>query len=496
MALRCLQCFQRLHGKRRQVHQARLPPHLPRAEGAWAFPQGAHARLGAHLDAFCPRVLQEGVVELIHRDEELLEELQEDAGGSGGPGPYDFPESRPALLFLIDQCATAEFLAAATAAAASVIEAASAETVCGVAAFGADLDLYDLRPANPLLRRVQLSTDTDPNAPPCASVDIADVLPLEAVLRPLGRARSQALQVLDSLRPSATPQGSRSFGAAIQAVLRLIGANGSELQIPLAPEAAPRALPGFVPPPGAAEAGAVPVLAPQHATISLLGLRLMIFLAGAPDMGRGAAQPGGPVAGVGDTLEGAFAAMRVQGAAAGVSVPIPAGVSAEAFARSGSQAGSSAPQIDPAAKAFFEDAGFAAAAVGASVDLFIVPQPGALAGASCLAPLASRSGGSLLLYPAASSSDALAPDVFRRAQTRRAVNCMLRVRTPRELHVGRTFGPLLPDPQFEDLYHMGCCDPHQTVGFDFEFDSSEGFSSRVGMGSMGTPCVQVAFAYT
>lgn len=69
---------------------------------------------------------------------------------------------------------------------------------------------------------------------------------------------------------------------------------------------------------------------------------------------------------------------------------------------------------------------------------------------------------------------------------------LLRLRTSPEFKVVRSYGHLFPDDQYDNLYHIISCDPHDSFAFDFEFTSSDGFEVHGG----GPPFVQMVFQYT
>jgi hypothetical protein len=68
----------------------------------------------------------------------------------------------------------------------------------------------------------------------------------------------------------------------------------------------------------------------------------------------------------------------------------------------------------------------------------------------------------------------------------------LRLRTSTEFKPGNSFGHFFPDPQYENLQHIICCDSYATYAYDFEFADNTGFSRHSGE----QPVVQIAFQYT
>jgi len=82
--------------------------------------------------------------------------------------------------------------------------------------------------------------------------------------------------------------------------------------------------------------------------------------------------------------------------------------------------------------------------------------------------------------------------MFRMLNRPYAFNCVLRLRTSTEFKPGNSFGHFFPDPQYENLQHIICCDSYATYAYDFEFADNTGFSRHSGE----QPVVQIAFQYT
>lgn len=105
--------------------------------------------------------------------------------------------------------------------------------------------------------------------------------------------------------------------------------------------------------------------------------------------------------------------------------------------------------------------------------------------------LSIESGGSLFLYPNTEDST-LPQDMYRMLSRPYAFNCVLRLRTSSEFKVGHSYGHFFPDPQYENVQHIICCDSYATYAYDFEFAKIEGFSRH----ASEPPMLQVAFQYT
>lgn len=465
--------------------------------------------------------LREGAVELIHHegDEEEDEDAEhDDPDSDSGPGADAFPETRPTVLFLIDAASPSEYLATVASAVAAALDASHPGSLVGIASFGHALDVYDMRTGASL--RVPLSDDADPTTSPYAQFDLADTWPLEALLQPVRSCKESVLRALDAMAlaatrpPAAAPR--RNFGAALQALLQFVGAHG--LQCSVAPLEGDTAAPTVAAPAtGAASFAPPPVMGMNRGpeagpptltrVVSISGLRLFAFLSAPPAEGRGAVRLSSGSRPV-DDLTQKMAGLGGVGRPGFPPIPPPpppppasaAPADAIAIELPGALAGglSSAPgssfELDRRSRAFYEEAGMAASALGASIDLFVHPASG-FSGVEALAPLATTTGGSVFVYPDATEGT-VAQDVLLRLATRRAIGCMLRLRTSTEFRVGRAYGHFVPDEELEDLHHIGACDPHASFAFDFEFATGDGFANRVGLGSVGSPCVQMAFAYS
>ncbi|KAL0460046.1 UNVERIFIED_CONTAM: hypothetical protein Slati_0631800 [Sesamum latifolium] len=68
-----------------------------------------------------------------------------------------------------------------------------------------------------------------------------------------------------------------------------------------------------------------------------------------------------------------------------------------------------------------------------------------------------------------------------------AFNCVLRLRK-----LGHLFGHFFPDPLYENVQHIICCDSFTTYAYDFDFVNDVGFSRH----GRKHPILQIAFQYT
>lgn len=81
--------------------------------------------------------------------------------------------------------------------------------------------------------------------------------------------------------------------------------------------------------------------------------------------------------------------------------------------------------------------------------------------------------------------------MYRMLSRSYAFGCILRLRTSSEFKIGYSYGHFFPDPQYESVQHIICCDPFATYAYDFEFANSSGFSRHT-----EPPVLQVAFQYS
>jgi hypothetical protein len=56
----------------------------------------------------------------------------------------------------------------------------------------------------------------------------------------------------------------------------------------------------------------------------------------------------------------------------------------------------------------------------------------------------------------------------------------------------QTWSLTRPDPQYDNVQHIICCDTYATYAYDFDFENNNGFSRN----SNASPVLQFAFQYT
>jgi len=80
----------------------------------------------------------------------------------------------------------------------------------------------------------------------------------------------------------------------------------------------------------------------------------------------------------------------------------------------------------------------------------------------------------VVLYDNLENSN-LPQDIFRQYSGSLAFRGLFRCRTSTGFRASHSYGHLLPDANYENLYHLAGCDPFKSFTFDFEFTSSSGF---------------------
>lgn len=126
---------------------------------------------------------------------------------------------------------------------------------------------------------------------------------------------------------------------------------------------------------------------------------------------------------------------------------------------------------------------------GVCVDIFAVTNE--YTDLASLKFLSVESGGSLYFYSNADDST-LPQDMYRMLSRPYAFGCVLRLRTSSEFKTGHSYGHFFPDPQYENVQHIICCDSYATYAYDFEFEDTKGFARH----GSEPPIIQIAFQYT
>nr|KYP68724.1 Protein transport protein SEC24 [Cajanus cajan] len=137
---------------------------------------------------------------------------------------------------------------------------------------------------------------------------------------------------------------------------------------------------------------------------------------------------------------------------------------------------------------FYKDLAAVAVQAGVCVDIFAVTNE--YTDLASLKFLSIESGGSLFLYTSTEDST-LPQDMYRMLSRPYAFGCVLRLRTSTEFKPGNSYGHFFPDPQYENVQHIICCDSYATYAYDFVFENNVGFSRS----KSDVPTIQIAFQY-
>ncbi|GAB2285548.1 Protein transport protein S23 D [Dionaea muscipula] len=259
-------------------------------------------------------------------------------------------------------------------------------------------------------------------------IDLEDVMPLLSFLAPVETCKEKIASALETLRPTTSWERTTAAGQGLDGAL--LGGRGF----------------------GATMEALFNYLGSEYGNTFALA-RVFAFLSGAPDYGAGQL----------DT--------RRYG---------------EQYASKGEDADRA---LLPEQTPFYKELAAVAVQAGVCVDIFAVTNE--YTDLASLKFLSIESGGSLFLYPSTEDST-LPQDMYRMLSRPYAFNCVLRLRTSTEFKIGHSYGHFFPDPQYEDVQHIICCDSYVTYAYDFEFAKVEGFSRH----TSEPPVVQMAFQYT
>ncbi|PON65445.1 Sec23/Sec [Parasponia andersonii] len=260
------------------------------------------------------------------------------------------------------------------------------------------------------------------------SVELEDVMPLLQFLAPVETCKDRIASALETLRPTTSWERTAAAGQGLDGVL--MGGRGF----------------------GVAMEALFNYLGSEYGNTFALA-RIFTFLSGPPDYGAGQL----------DT--------RRYG---------------EQYASKGEDADRA---LLPEQTPFYKDLATVAVQAGVCVDIFAVTNE--YTDLASLKFLSIESGGSLFLY--SSTDDSTLPqDIYRMLSRPYAFNCILRLRTSSEFKPGHSYGHFFPDPQYENVQHIICCDSYATYAYDFEFAGADGFSRH----TSEPPVVQIVFQYT
>ncbi|KAK9079171.1 hypothetical protein SSX86_000841 [Deinandra increscens subsp. villosa] len=261
-------------------------------------------------------------------------------------------------------------------------------------------------------------------------VELEDAMPLFSFLAPVETCKDRIASALETLRPTSSWEGTGG-GQELESLDRiLLGGRGF----------------------GLAMETLISYLGSEHGNTYALA-RIFTFLSGPPDYGPGQL----------DT--------RRYG---------------EQYASRGEDAELA---LLPEQTPFYKDLAAVAVQAGVCIDIFAVTNE--YTDLASLKFLSIDSGGSLFLYPNTDDST-LPQDMYRMLSRPYAFNCVMRLRTSTEFKTGNSYGHFFPDPQYENVQHIICCDSYATYAYDFDFANTYGFARHTNE----LPMLQLAFQYT
>ncbi|RCV17511.1 hypothetical protein SETIT_3G225300v2 [Setaria italica] len=258
-------------------------------------------------------------------------------------------------------------------------------------------------------------------------VALEDAMPLLSFLAPVDTCKDRIAAALEILRPTSSWERGAASGQEEDTVL--LGGRGF----------------------GTAMSALIDYLSSEYGSTFALA-RVFAFLSGAPDYG----------AGLLDTRR-----YGEQYASKGVDADLA---------------------LLPEQIPFYRDLAAVAVQAGVCIDIFAVTDE--YTDLASLKFLSIESGGSLFLY--ANTDDSTLPqDIYRLLSRPYAFGCVLRLRTSSDFEPGNSYGHFFPDPQYENVQHIICCDSFATYAYDFDFAHNDGFSRHT-----DPAVVQIAFQYS
>ncbi|THU68747.1 hypothetical protein C4D60_Mb08t07110 [Musa balbisiana] len=324
-------------------------------------------------------------------------------------------QARPVYVAAVDLSSSEEFLELVKSSLLAALEALVPGSLFGLVTFSHKVGLYDVQGPIAVVKNVFIPPDSEGRLP----VDLEDVMPLLSFLAPVETCKDRIAAALETLKPTTSWERTTAAGQGLDGVL--LGGRGF----------------------GVAMTALIDYLSSEYGSTFALGVsktaRVFVFLSGPPDYGAGQLDTG----------------------------------------RYGEQYASKREDADrallPEQTPFYKDLAAIAVQAGVCVDIFAVTDE--YTDLASLKYLSIESGGSLFLY--ANMDDSTLPqDMYRMLSRSYAFGCILRLRTSSEFKIGYSYGHFFPDPQYESVQHIICCDPFATYAYDFEFANSSGFSSH------------------
>eukprot|EP00897_Mesotaenium_endlicherianum_P000760 jgi/Mesen1/10685/ME000009S10481 len=338
--------------------------------------------------------------------------------------------TKPVYVALVDLTAPEDVLELVKSALLAALEALSPSSLFGLVTFSHKIGLYDLQGSVPVVKHVPIPELPDGGF----SLELQEVMPLQAFLAPVDANKDHIGAALETLRPvsaqeySGPPSGAREqslggatrgFGTAVAALLRYLGADEGE---------------------------------------TFVSARLFAFLAGAPNRG-------------------------------------PGQLDTQRYAELAADASDVADQaLLTEQTPFYKELAAQAVQVGVCIDLFAVTRE--YVDLASLKFLSVESGGGVFLYP--SPEEATLPqDMYRMLCRPHAVGGVLRLRASPAFRPARAYGHFFPDAQYDDVFHVIACGARDAYAFDFEFAGGSGFGHSGAAHTLAPPpTVQMAFQYT
>ncbi|EMS61482.1 Protein transport protein Sec24C [Triticum urartu] len=357
-------------------------------------------------------------------------------------GAGDGVKARPVYVAAVDLACSEEFLELIKSALLAALEALIPGSLFGLMTFSHKIGLYDVQGPVPVVKNVFIPPDSEEGG---LAVALEDAMPLLSFLAPVGlvslwislnckltyeqvdTCKDRIAAALDTLRPTSSWERGAASGQEADTVL--LGGRGF----------------------GTAMSSLIDYLSSEYGSTFALA-RVFAFLSGAPDYGDGQL----------DT--------RRYG---------------EQYASKGEDADLA---LLPEQIPFYRDLAAVAVQAGVCVDIFAVTDE--YTDLASLKFLSIESGGSLFLYANADDST-LPQDIYRLLSRPYAFGCVLRLRTSPDFEPGHSYGHFFPDPQYENVQHIICCDSFATYAYDFDFTHADGFSRHT-----EPAVVQIAFQYS
>ncbi|KAL6760798.1 hypothetical protein V8C86DRAFT_2548426 [Haematococcus lacustris] len=412
-----------------------------------------------------------------------------DATLPASPSPQgDAQGPCPVYLALVDISGDEDFLEVVRSGLLAALEVLPPYTQFGLITFSNKVGLHDLRSGVGSVRLVHaLDSQDGPLAIP-----LAEVMPLHALLAPVGQFKESISGALDQLAPDPCVERDRG------------GEQGDGQGAEQGPEHANGAsLAGWLQPPdqhGMARSSSRHCRGLGPALLGVLQYLQAIMQPPFTSTDTSRSQEPGALAGLQEALPATQSPVHLMTFLSGLPnfgagrIAGPGSNPGEGKTGGVGPAGAPAPNVwqedsDSRTAAFYEQAAVAAAALGVCCDLYALSSTAV--GLAVLEPLCNSTGGALYLYAGAEDC-ALPQDMYRRLCSPQATSGLLRVRTSKGFKPVRYYGRLFADQQIENLHHVVNCSPADCYALDFEVEGKQSLAAP----GQPPPTIQVAFQYT